>query len=861
MTDRKADLLFITPLCLAFIVFTLLLYFDFKEAINQKIKTEQIASITFKQNRVERKFTAQVLWGSIDNNEALYNYDSVRTESGAEATISLNDGIQIGLSDNTLVMMSFDDQQWQLSLDEGDLFLSTENREQTSAEPSPIIIESSVGKLVLNHGSLQLSERESGEKTVHLIKGALCIEDDSGQTFLDENTVLVQNSDGERSLITYPFQNIHPESSDLFFIATEQEDIFFSWQSIAQDPEYLDISEKKDFSDQFKSISVKDRNSILLSLYEGHFYWRLRTEDNAGSVSSFKIIKDSTLSPSRPLDDAVFYYVSQMPFIQLQWDPSHYASDYKIEIYESVDLQNPVLNLSSQTADIAFDTLGEGEYSWHVRALYNCGEGSEITGDFSSFSIEKQKTLAPVTIENGENTRSASFSRQSIKQREGTLYWESLNEADSYKVEFSGNQDFSDIKKELITSNHYVNIPEETLSGDYFWRVTAFSGDQASEPSEIQSLCIEEYDVPKITFPENGAFYHQNQPAMVYRWDGQNRGSSYFVELSDDPDFQNIIFSGFSGNNQINGDILKTGEYYIRVAFLDQKGAVLVSSQAVNFTVYSMADASELESPQETSLLEQEPLDEIYFSWESIEDADYYSIEISSQIMGRDIELFAGEVDEAHYLFHDVDRLKGSQYSWSVKGYKKNGSSDIPISRIAQGEFYLKPPLDSLESEALEQEIEVKKNVKEPVIQSVIPQEDLPLPVDLLIPVEQVVENPLSIPVLRFPLMEEKLDMSYLDDIIFKWDTVDDADFYIFTIKQTAEGTSVQIYSEQVEKSQLIFNQLRKLQESEYQWSVQAWKTSPNGSELVSQKANSSFFIYLSKTLVLPDIEISVVEQ
>ena len=107
-------------------------------------------------------------------------------------------------------------------------------------------------------------------------------------------------------------------------------------------------------------------------------------------------------------------------------------------------------------------------------------------------------------------------------------------------------------------------------------------------------------------------------------------------------------------------------------------------------------------------------------------------------------------------------------------------------------------------------------------------------------------------PNLISPKENERIDMSYADELIFKWDKIQNADSYLLEITDNS-GNLITKTSKLI-NNQFIFKDLTKLEEGNFKWSIQAVYRK-NDNELFSQKKVGNFKIYLSDKPIIPMVK------
>ena len=67
----------------------------------------QIATISFKYKIAQRKFMDRVVWERLQNDNPLYDGDTIRTSEGSSATIAFDNGILVDVRENSMIQIAY----------------------------------------------------------------------------------------------------------------------------------------------------------------------------------------------------------------------------------------------------------------------------------------------------------------------------------------------------------------------------------------------------------------------------------------------------------------------------------------------------------------------------------------------------------------------------------------------------------------------------------------------------------------------------------------------------------------------------------------------------------------------------------
>ncbi|MCB1177614.1 MAG: hypothetical protein KDK36_08565, partial [Leptospiraceae bacterium] len=108
-------------------------------------------------------------------------------------------------------------------------------------------------------------------------------------------------------------------------------------------------------------------------------------------------------------------------------------------------------------------------------------------------------------------------------------------------------------------------------------------------------------------------------------------------------------------------------------------------------------------------------------------------------------------------------------------------------------------------------------------------------------------------PIVKYPLQSNKIDMSNRDYINFSWQGDDKIDYYILEFYNSK--TKKLLSRLKTKGNQFVFNDLFKLDEGKFYWTIQGFKKRQDGSTFKTELIKNEFIIYLSEKPDIPDLK------
>lgn len=274
-------------------------------------------------------------------------------------------------------------------------------------------------------------------------------------------------------------------------------------------------------------------------------------------------------------------------------------------------------------------------------------------GDFFNFNYEKISSCNLISpINKVENIKTFEFK------------WESVKDAELYKLQISEDIEFDSIAFENITTDISSEFTNLKANQKYYWRVITEKGTQIRE-SEIREFTTG-ISIPTELYPTCESFDVSLDSSLT--WSKIENIDNYQVELSETIDFTTIFATKEVNSNTYTLENLENGtKYYWKVkANLENKESNW--SDACNFTT-KLSNISNF-SPECNSF----EIDlNVSLSWTDIKGVKTYELQFSEE---EEMQTFK-QVDSIKINEYELTDLKIDQnYYWRVRGVNDQTTTD-----------------------------------------------------------------------------------------------------------------------------------------------------------------------------------------
>lgn len=396
-----------------------------------------------------------------------------------------------------------------------------------------------------------------------------------------------------------------------------------------------------------------------------------------GANALYRTVEPAAMVKPRPLFPA--HRGVTMEFRPtVRWREVPRAELYEVQL--STDFEFEMVRETCVLSDTSYRFLYELNYNtpyyWRVRSRTN--------SSFSAWSDVFQFTtgskapdlVSPPDLSQGLDT-------------ELELIWNMVKDAQSYHLQVSINDDFTD----LIFDDETLSDTTETIAGlelntRYFWRVRGINGALSTRWSE-EWMFVTKLEAPELVSPNDGSY---GQPEKVtLQWEIVPSATGYTVQIARDAEFMQMIFDGDAEQattHQI--DLLEPfTTYYWHIAAKNDGGRG-VWSETWSFT--TSLETPVLISPEDEST--DQPVN-IELTWQEHPNAEYYQLLVA---MDEDFEEIIIDEQELVTLSYLLENLEYSErYFWKIRA--KNGDylsewSEVWSFMTGLGKTYLKTPED-----------------------------------------------------------------------------------------------------------------------------------------------------------------------
>ncbi len=407
--------------------------------------------------------------------------------------------------------------------------------------------------------------------------------------------------------------------------------------------------------------------------WETTYYWRVNGF-NTEYTSVWSEVWDFTtgetpVPPAPPVLVSPLNETIDIPVVALtlDWNASIGADIYDIEYATNVAFENAIQLETAETSIDIYDLAYLQTYYWRVNATNQNG-----TGEWSEvwmFTTAPFIPQAPVLCspENG----AINIPLQS------DLTWYASDGADSYTIEVSWLEDFSETFGTTTTELTYA-ADFWYYNYTYYWRVKANAGMFSSEWSTVWTLTTEpEYvPAPVLVTPLNGSTGILVAGTDL-TWNLELPAIESYYEVATDINFTNILFADWTDLTTVFvGTFDYATEYFWRVK---AKSELLNESEWSEVWSFITVDLPVpvppvLVSPVNGTI--DVPPAEVEFNWEVVEtaveyyfelahDADFTEIHYSGSIIVNEITLYNLEPEDTFYWRVNATNDLGGTSVWS----------------------------------------------------------------------------------------------------------------------------------------------------------------------------------------------------
>lgn len=343
---------------------------------------ESIGEFISVNQDVRRRVGNSMAWFPALDREALFENDSIFTGENSEASVRFKEGLEIGLSSNSLVVLRRKSKDVFLDLRLGGVIATLKKGASIKVREgnSVAVLEGSQGD-----SKVKLHRSKKGHISVTAFDSQVQMRlNDSGKNIAANSAVEVDNG-GVLKEISHSVRLISPILGNKIWLAPDDL-VKFSWDQTGSRKAFyrIQISTDEDFNKTLVQETVPTTSYATKELnQEGGYYWRIQGRQDANSewddesrVAQFSVFRKTPPHPYYPFEGLNIVTRGQPADIKFEWEEKPEVENYRFQVATDEEFQALVQNEVVADHFVAGIQLQPGQYHWRVRA-----EGVSPVGD------------------------------------------------------------------------------------------------------------------------------------------------------------------------------------------------------------------------------------------------------------------------------------------------------------------------------------------------------------------------------------------------------------------------------------------------------------------------------------------------
>jgi hypothetical protein len=611
---------------------------------------EAIGEVILQLKDTKRKYSSEVIWETVNVNVPVYNMDTIKTDEFSEIIVRLKDGTEVKLEENSMAVFSFSADQLNIDFSRGGIGLNNAANVKLVSDENRFYVKN--GKLSANKGYSQIVDMKIQEGDIQLdSKGKKETLDKDSFVKVKQERVLQQE---KVARILTPLSQYFPSSGT-------KEKIRFEWEPATPKSKYiLEVSNANS-----RSIVVTknvEGKSAELELPVGNYRWRLAPlskEEVPVSFARFAVLSQRPLQVMLPLKDQKITVVKETPRIVFRWVKEDFYKNYKLEISNTENFQNVLVQRDSFSDETLVDHLKPGKYYYRVLAKPILGGMESKSSEVRSFEIIGAKKPTAVTLVSPLHKK--EFFHDGTKETNYTFVWKKNQEYKSYEFLLSKDSNFTEIVLKETTPEHFMVVKSAIGFGQFYWKVRGVFENERID-SDVRSFHFINGQRIKLLSPLGQESYEAGN--LEFSWSNVSPGSKYVLDIAKDLNFKTKLQTYTSDKNFLSLPILEPGRYFWRVR-LGESNDSRIRYDLGEFKIKPEPQVTIL-YPLDKSQVDLSPVDEVSFSWKPLEDAKEYEMELV-RLPERKSILKKTKLKKTNYLIQDLKIFKRGQYEVRVR--------------------------------------------------------------------------------------------------------------------------------------------------------------------------------------------------
>jgi hypothetical protein len=649
---------------------------------------KEVGVITFKRLVAQRKYTKQVVWEEVETNTPVYNHDSIRTANESDAVIRLNDGTEIKLAENSLIVLSFAKEEFDIQFKQGEVLANRDNVTDPGAKKLNISSEGT--KVSVTEGDLSLSGRGK-DLNITVTKGNASINAAGVNRVLGVNQKAIVGGD-RLDLVELNLKLISPSPHKYFLTTTKSKKIDFTWERVKKNVDlFFEVSPRRKFN-RFITKKLVRGSSRSLNLRTGNYYWRLRgvnrktKKTTYSETRRFSVVSEKPVVLIAPRNNSVISYKSEMPPVKFKWLESSIASSYDLTVATDPEMKKTIKNINMTGTRLVISELAKGTYYWRVNAKTRLGgEVFNSPTAVNKLMINQNlKVEPPVLIYPSDNR---NINQLVLARKNITFTWRKNPEIKKTLFAIAREKEFKSVIFSSESIKNFNRFQKELPLGSYYWRVTGYAkGDDKPVNSPVRKFIVTKPDKLRLLKP---APYHlaaperENRlPNIQFQWNRTGLKGKYNLQISNNENFSSIYRQEkllALSRTIINVD---PGRYFWRVEFYDEEDVRLMTSEARMISVLEGLARPKVISPGDGSNVDMSSSDTLSLAWKGMKEADYYNIALYKYQDGKKYSLIERTVKDTEYVFNDFKKLNEGMFYWTLQAVDLDNNRKNATGRV-----------------------------------------------------------------------------------------------------------------------------------------------------------------------------------
>lgn len=598
---------------------------------------DAIATISFKHNIAQRKYSDRIVWERLQQNTPLYDNDFIRTVDLAQATITFRDGTTLDVYENSMLQVSYSEETGvRLSIDGGDIQVAASDKAKNVA------IRLADGSTVNMDAGASLSARSNTKENTQNIEvkgGSANVQTQTGQVTTVSFGQSVNIEKGAEIEVV-PLTVISPaKETRLLSFDSSFRPVSVEWRQSGSNNQKVTVqtSRTRDFKELLQSKTITEGNKTHIQSAKGTIYWRVFNDSTKDNPSTGRITTELVppVNSIAPQSGTNYTYRINKPRITFRWQANGFADSYRFMAAKDSAMKEIVSDITTTESFVNLDSLESGTYYWQVMPYYSLNDtGYLAANEIRNFTVTQSKMLP-----SPELLVPPQGSELTYKQKlNATFMWKSDISAE-YQLLVAKDREFSSViidtktKTPRYTAQYDVNSIQD---GIYYWKVIRNSGDEEDINNEsiIRSFKVTHIIPGKnlILWPQDGFTSEADKlKNTTFSWqlsDTYEENTKSVFQISKEKNFDSTIVNKTLDSPSIDGITLDSGKYYWRAGVLSDDGKLQNPTTTYAFTIVKPLVKPIIINP----LPEEEVLlygnSKVEFEWNLVDGADSYNVKV-----------------------------------------------------------------------------------------------------------------------------------------------------------------------------------------------------------------------------------------